>query len=111
MQITNNPLINQLDNIISKTQLDDVKQIVSSLININNFKFSITDNTNIDFFYTQISKFLKNEFNIKHFKIIESINNIETIQYQIGDESFFNYTVNYPFLINLYNSNFNLKFS
>ncbi len=92
MQIIDNPLMNQLNSMISETQLDNVKRIVSALININNFKSSTSDSPNMDFLYTQISKFLKQEFSIEHFKIIETINNIETAQYQAGDESFFSHS-------------------
>ncbi len=85
-------LIGQLDNIIDSTHIEEVKHVIDALTKVNNFKYSLTDTSDIDNTYKKITKMLKEEFAIESFKIIQTVNNIETIQYEIGNDSYFDYS-------------------
>ena len=85
-------LISQLDNIVDSTHIEEVKQVIDALTKVNEFKYSLTDTTDIAITYKKITDMLSNEFNIKHFKIIQIVNNIETIQYKTDDDIYFDYT-------------------
>ncbi len=88
----NDGLINQLDNIVDSTHIKEVKHIINALTNVNEFKYSISSCSNIEVIYKKITDMLDKEFNIKSFKIIQSINNIETTQYQTDEDSYFDYS-------------------
>jgi len=91
--MTNNSkrLINKLDNIVDITHINEVKQIIDALANVNDFKHSLTDTDNMDTIYIKILHMLENNFNIKDFRIIQIVNKIETIKYETVENKTFPY--------------------
>ena len=62
-------LIERLNDIVDKVHIDEVKDIIYKLTQINLFKHSIEDNLSIQVLYEKISKELKKEFSIDCFKL------------------------------------------
>ncbi len=87
-----NTLIKQLENIVDSTHLNKVKKVINALTQIEKFKYSINNSSSIKDIYKKISNMLKEKFDIKNFKIIQIVDTIETIQFQKGDDSYFDYS-------------------
>ena len=62
-------LIERLNDIVDEVHIDEVKDIIYKLTQINLFKHSIEDNLSIQVLYEKISKELKKEFLIDCFKL------------------------------------------
>ncbi|MEA2017024.1 MAG: GGDEF domain-containing protein [Campylobacterota bacterium] len=78
-------LINRLNDIVDEVHIDEVKQIITSLTKINNFKNFIGENLCTSTIYEKISFELKNEFNIESFKILLIEDSIEKVLFKNGD--------------------------
>lgn len=75
-------LINELDNIVDSKHLNRVKMIVENISKINSFKTEMLHILDIDIVYKRIATFLNETFNISDFTVIQTVYNIETIQFQ-----------------------------
>jgi diguanylate cyclase (GGDEF)-like protein len=75
-------LINELDNIVDSKHINRVKMIVENISKINSFKTEMLHTLEIDAVYKRISIFLHETFSISDFTVIQTVYNIETIQYQ-----------------------------
>lgn len=86
-------LVDRLNEIVDNVHIDEVKDIISKLTQINLFKHSIEDNLSIDILYQKIKKELKKEFSIECFKISLISNHNEEILYSQGSliDSFYEY--------------------
>lgn len=62
-------LIERLNDIVDEVHIDEVKDIIYKLTQINLFKHSIEDNLSIQVLYEKIAKELKKEFSIDCFKL------------------------------------------
>ena len=87
MQKKSSTLLDKLVSLVSDDHVLEVKQIVSTLTKINNFKYSINSNLPLDNLYKKIAYELQTEFQIFNFCIILVKNNIENLLYQYGDET------------------------
>ncbi len=105
MERKTSTLINQLEDIVDPVHIQQVKQLVMALSKINNFKYGISENPDVDFIYKKISNILKEEFDIKDFKITSIINKVKTTKYKTKDEVKFNYE-----FISKVNKNTKIKF-
>ena len=85
-------LLTQLDNIVDSKHINEVKKVIDALTKINEFKYSISQSKTIDDIYAKIKYVLENTFNITNFKILQSVNNIDTIQYETHTNLEQNYT-------------------
>ena len=78
-------LIERLHDIVDEVHINEVKNIIYKLTQINLFKHSIEDNLSIQILYEKIAKELKKEFSIECFKLsLISDNNEEEIFYEQG---------------------------
>lgn len=94
-KLKNNALINQLDNIVDSTHIQEVKKVIDALMQIACFKHNLNESTTIHEIYNKIEDILKSKFNIERFQIIQVVNKIEIIQYgeDVGDS--FEYIFSY----------------
>jgi len=81
-----NTLLDKLVSLVSDEHIDEVKNIVSTLTKINNFKYAIDNNEPIESLYKKIAYELQIEFEISSFKILLVSDNIESRLYQFGDK-------------------------
>jgi len=86
-------LVDRLNDIVDDVHIDEVKDIINKLTQINLFKHSIEDNLSIEILYQKIKKELKKEFSIECFKISLISNHNEEILYSQGslEDSFYEY--------------------
>ncbi|MEA3498358.1 MAG: GGDEF domain-containing protein [Campylobacterota bacterium] len=84
-------LFDKLESLVSDVHIDEVREIIATLSKINDFKHNIEDDLCENSIYEKIAYELNNEFNLKDFKITQLEDNIETILYQHGNSSNFNY--------------------
>lgn len=70
-----NTLIERLNDIVDNVHIEEVKNIITKLTQINIFKHAIEDNLSLDVLYEKIAYELKKEFAIECFQI--SLNNSE----------------------------------
>ena len=77
-------LIERLNDIVDDVHIDEVKDIIYKLTQINLFKHSIEDNLSIEILYEKIAKELQKEFSIECFNISLISNNNEEILYSQG---------------------------
>lgn len=77
-------LIDRLHAIVDEVHIEEVKNIISTLLKIDNFKHSIEEDLSTKTIYSKIKYELKNEFNIENFKIILVSNKIETVLFKNG---------------------------
>jgi len=82
-----NTLIDRLNEIVDEVHIDEVKNIITKLTQINLFKHSIEDNLNADILYNKISAELYNEFSIQNFKIFLLTKNREKTLFKKGNLS------------------------
>lgn len=85
-------LINLLEDIVDSAHIDQIKNVVTALTDINEFKYLINNLDNIDLMYIEIKELLKNKFQIKNFKIKQYIGTIETIKYETEEILVTNYS-------------------
>jgi len=96
MQNKCNTLLDKLVSLVSNNHAQEVKEIISTLTKINNFKYSIDSNISLDNLYKKIAYELQTEFSIFNFCIVLiSHDNIENNLYQYGDETSYEYTFKY----------------
>jgi diguanylate cyclase (GGDEF)-like protein len=93
MTINNKNLFDKLESLVSDVHIEEVREIISALSRINNFKHNIEDDLCESSIYENIALELKDEFNINDFLITQLQNNIETTLYKHGNESNFTYQV------------------
>lgn len=91
--MTNDTLVDRLEQIVEAIHIDEVKQIISTLSKISSFKHIVEDDLCEKSIYRKISYELKSEFGITNFKIVQLTNNIEDVLFQLGDKT--TYTYNY----------------
>jgi len=84
-------LINELDNIVDKKHINQVKKVIEDLTKINNFTGELLQTLDIDIVYKKISIFLSTNFHIFNYKVTQNIHNIEEIKFQHGDEQKYSY--------------------
>ena len=87
-------LIDRLNDIVDEVHIDEVKQIITSLSKINNFKNYIGDDLCTNTLFEKISYELKNEFNIVNFKILLNEDGIEKVLFKNGDNIDLDYQFN-----------------
>jgi diguanylate cyclase (GGDEF)-like protein len=78
-------LIDRLNDIVDKVHIDEVKEIINKLTQINLFKHSIEDNLSIEILYKKIAIELQKEFSIECFKISLLSKKDKEILYEQGD--------------------------
>lgn len=78
-------LIEKLHGIVDEVHINEVKDIIYKLTQINLFKHSIEDNLSLQVLYEKIAKELLKEFSIECFKISLITNKKEEILYSQGD--------------------------
>ncbi len=102
-------LLDRINEIVDEVHIDEVKQIIMVLSKINKLKNSIEEELSETIFYKKILKELRAEFGTFDFKIVHIKNNYETILYQEGDVSSYEYCFEHLFSnqvkINMYIAN------
>ena len=93
MAVNNKNLFDKLESLVSDVHIDEVREIISALSKINDFKHNIEDDLCESSIYEKIALELKDEFNINDFLITQLQDNIETTLYKHGNESNFTYQV------------------
>ncbi|MEA3553241.1 MAG: GGDEF domain-containing protein [Campylobacterota bacterium] len=93
MAANNKNLFDKLELLVSNVHIDEVREIISALSKINDFKHNIEDDLCESSIYEKIALELKDEFGINDFLITQLQNNIETTLYKHGNESNFTYQV------------------
>ncbi len=84
-------LINELDAIVDKKHINQVKKVIEDLTKINDFKGELLHTLDIDTVYKKISLFLHTNFHIESYKVIQKIHNIEEIKFQTNDKKTYSY--------------------
>ena len=93
MTVNNKNLFDKLESLVSDVHIEEVREIISTLSRINDFKHNIEDDLCESSIYENIALELKSEFNINDFLITQLKDNIETTLYKHGNESNFTYKV------------------
>ncbi|MGB5867766.1 MAG: GGDEF domain-containing protein [Arcobacteraceae bacterium] len=81
-------LLDRLNEIVDEVHIDEVKKIIATLSKISRLKYSLEENLSENILYEKVSHELENEFDITNLKIVHTLNNVESILYQCGDENF-----------------------
>ncbi|MDD2697980.1 MAG: GGDEF domain-containing protein [Arcobacteraceae bacterium] len=85
-------LINELDDIVDKKHINQVKKVIEDLTRINDFKGELLHTLDIDTVYKKITIFLSTNFRIFNYKVVQNIHNIEEIKFQSGNKEKYTYT-------------------
>lgn len=87
-----NTLIDRLHTIVDEVHIEEVKDIIATLLKIDNFKHTIEEDLSTKIIYKKVKYELKNEFNIENFKIVLSSNKVNTTLFKNGKKVAQSYT-------------------
>lgn len=93
MEVEKYNLFDSLELLVDELHIKDVKNIISMLSKINNYKHYLEQELCDSSIYEDIASQLKQEFNISDFQLIKVEKTITTSLFQHGNSSYFNYTV------------------
>ncbi|MEA3315035.1 MAG: GGDEF domain-containing protein [Campylobacterota bacterium] len=93
MEVEKHNLFDSLELLVDDLHIKEVKNIISMLSKINDYKHELEEDLCESSIYENIAFQLKQEFKILDFKVIKTQDNITTSLYQHGNSSYFNYTV------------------
>ena len=84
-------LLDKLVSLVTIDHADEVKKIISKLTTIDNYKYTIDNNSSLDDLYKKIAYELQTEFRIFNFSIVLITNSIENDLYEFGDNKMYNF--------------------